>query len=52
MSGRDHIQIISFTTNDISLNTNNILKILMEKYNHAIINESKHAMSFDIEFQN
>ncbi len=52
MSGRDNIQIISFTTNDISLNTNNILKILMEKYNHAIINESKHAMSFDIEFQN
>ena len=48
----DNIQIISFTTNDISLNTNNILKILLEKYNHIIINESRHAMSFDIEFPN
>ena len=51
-SRKDNLQIISFTTNDISLNTNNILKILMEKYNHIIINESRHAMSFDIEFPN
>ncbi len=51
-SQKDNIQIISFTTNDISLNTNNILKILLEKYNHTIINESKHAMAFDIEFPN
>mgnify|MGYP006873241750 CR=1 FL=1 len=49
---KNNIQIISFTTNDISLNTNNILKILLDQYTHAIKNESKHAMEFDIEFPN
>ena len=53
MSGQgDKIQIISFTTNDMSLNINKILKILLEKYTYTIINESKHAMAFDIEFPN
>ena len=53
MSGQgDKIQIISFTTNDMSLNINNILKILLEQYTYTIINESKHAMAFDIEFPN
>ena len=51
-SQTDKIQIISFTTNDMSININNILKILLEKYTHTIINESKHAMAFDIEFPN
>ena len=46
------IQIVAFSTSSKAFTPNDIINILLEQYTHNIINQSRHAISFNLMFPN
>ena len=48
----EKLQIVAFSTNTTTQTPNTIIKIFLSKYNHTIIKESKHVISFSTKLPN
>jgi hypothetical protein len=46
------IQIVAFSTSSKAFTPNDIINILLEQYTHNIINQSRHAIAFNLNFPN
>ena len=48
----EKLQIVAFSTNTTTQTPNTIIKIFLSKYNHTIIKESRHVISFSTKLPN